>query len=138
MEQQRAAADAERAELQKKLDELEGRLPGRRRGRRLGEIARANHDAIVLVTVKTSVQEEGFCTAFAVSPIAWSPTRTAWRPPRTTSGVAARSGSCRTATRSVRLAVARMKRVRRIHPPGGAASRPTSAGSSSTASCRPR
>jgi S1-C subfamily serine protease len=62
MEQQRSAAQHERAELQKKLDEMAAKL-GRAGG---GAVARANHDAIFLVTVRTEVQEEGFCSAFAI------------------------------------------------------------------------
>ena len=51
MEQQRAASDAERAQLQKKLDELGGKL--QRAGGKAGgaDIARANRAAIWLVTV---------------------------------------------------------------------------------------
>ena len=67
MEQQRAAGDKERVELQKKLDEMNTRL-ARSGGAGGSGIARANHDAIFLVTVKTAVQEEGFCTAFAIKP----------------------------------------------------------------------
>jgi S1-C subfamily serine protease len=68
MEQQRAASDAERAELQKKLDELGGKL--QRAGGKAGgaEIAKANRAAIWLVAVHTpSGQDEGFCSAFAVA-----------------------------------------------------------------------
>jgi S1-C subfamily serine protease len=67
MEQQRAASDAERAELQKKLDELGGKLQhagGKGGG---AEIAKANRAAIWLVAVHTPQQEEGFCSAFAVA-----------------------------------------------------------------------
>jgi V8-like Glu-specific endopeptidase len=67
MEQQRSAAAGDRAELQKKLDELQGRLAKTRAGGG-SAVARANHDVLYLVTVKTSVEEEGFCTAFAVKP----------------------------------------------------------------------
>ena len=70
MEQQRAASDAERAELQKKLDELGGKLQ-RTAGRSGGggaDIAKANRAAIWLVAVHSpSGQEEGFCSAFAVA-----------------------------------------------------------------------
>src|SRR5262249_49944872 len=68
MEQQRAASDAERADLQKKLDELGGKL--QRAGGKGGgaEIAKGNHAAIWLVAVHTPTgQDEGFCTAFAVA-----------------------------------------------------------------------
>lgn len=67
MEQQRAAGDAERAALQKKLDELSGRLAhgGAQGG---ADIARANRGAVWLVAVRSPTgQEEGFCSAFAVS-----------------------------------------------------------------------
>ncbi len=67
MEQQRAASDAERAQLQKKLDELGGKLQhaGAKGG---ADIAKANRAAIWLVAVHTpSGQEEGFCSAFAVA-----------------------------------------------------------------------
>jgi len=67
MDEQRAASAQERAALQNKLDELQARL-ARAKGPGGGtEIARANHDAIFLVTVKTSTGEEGFCTAFAAA-----------------------------------------------------------------------
>ncbi len=68
MDEQRAASREQQAELQKKLDELQSRL-ARARGASAGaEIARAAHDALFLVTVKTSIgNEEGFCTAFAIS-----------------------------------------------------------------------
>jgi S1-C subfamily serine protease len=65
MDEQRTAAESERAALQKKLDELAARLASR--GASGAAIARENHDAIYLVTVRTSITEEGFCTAFAVS-----------------------------------------------------------------------
>ncbi len=66
MEQQRSAAVTERAELQKKLDEMAARL-GKGGGSGGGsQVARANHDAIYLVTVRTEIQEEGFCSAFAL------------------------------------------------------------------------
>jgi V8-like Glu-specific endopeptidase len=64
MEQQLAASAGERAELQKKLDALSEKL----RGSAGSEIARANHDSVFLVTVKTASDEQGFCTAFAVQP----------------------------------------------------------------------
>jgi len=67
MEQQRSAAAGDRADLQKKLDELQGRL-AKTKAAGGASVARANHDALYLVTVKTSVEEEGFCTAFAVKP----------------------------------------------------------------------
>lgn len=64
MEQQRAASDAERAQLQKKLDELGGKL----RGKGGADIAKANRAAVWLVAVKSPTgQEEGFCSAFAVA-----------------------------------------------------------------------
>ena len=67
MEQQRAASDAERATLQKKLDALSGRLQ-RAGGRAGADIARANRAAIWLVAVHAPTgQEEGFCSAFAVA-----------------------------------------------------------------------
>jgi S1-C subfamily serine protease len=66
MEQQRAASDAERAQLQKKLDELGGKLHAGKGGG--AEIAKANRAAIWLVAVHApSGQEEGFCSAFAVA-----------------------------------------------------------------------
>jgi len=65
MDEQRTAAESERAALQKKLDDLASRLASR--GASGAAIARENHDAIFLVTVRTSITEEGFCTAFAVS-----------------------------------------------------------------------
>ena len=65
MEQQRAASDAERAQLQKKLDELGGKLHAGKGG---ADIAKANRAAIWLVAVHApSGQEEGFCSAFAVA-----------------------------------------------------------------------
>jgi V8-like Glu-specific endopeptidase len=68
MEQQRAASDADRAALQKRLDELGGQL-GRAGGKGGADIARANHDAIFLVAVRSpTAEEEGFCSAFAVGP----------------------------------------------------------------------
>jgi S1-C subfamily serine protease len=67
MEQQRAASDAERAALQKRLDELGGQL-GRAGGKGGADIARANHDAIFLVAVRSPTgDEQGFCSAFAVA-----------------------------------------------------------------------
>ncbi|MCU1280347.1 MAG: Methylcrotonyl-CoA carboxylase biotin-containing subunit protein [bacterium] len=69
MEQQRAASDADRATLQKKLDELSGKL--QHAGGRSGggaDIAKGNRAAIWLVAVHApSGQEEGFCSAFAVA-----------------------------------------------------------------------
>jgi S1-C subfamily serine protease len=65
MDQQRAASDAERAQLQKKLDELGGKLHAGKGG---ADIAKANRAAIWLVAVHApSGQEEGFCSAFAVA-----------------------------------------------------------------------
>lgn len=65
MEQQRAASDAERATLQRKLDELGRRLHAGQGG---ADIARSNRAAIWLVAVHApSGQEEGFCSAFAVA-----------------------------------------------------------------------
>ena len=67
MEQQRAASDAERAELQKKLDELSGKLQ-HAGGKGGADIAKANRTAVWLVAVHTPTgQEEGFCSAFAVA-----------------------------------------------------------------------
>ncbi|HEY2749359.1 MAG TPA: trypsin-like peptidase domain-containing protein [Polyangia bacterium] len=67
MEQQRAASDAERAQLQKKLDELSGKLQ-HAGGKGGADIAKANHAAVWLVAVHTPTgQDEGFCTAFAVA-----------------------------------------------------------------------
>ncbi len=68
MEQQRAASDAERQALQKKLDELGGKL-AHAGGKSAGaEIARANRAAVWLVAVHSPTgQEEGFCSAFAVA-----------------------------------------------------------------------
>ncbi|MGZ3429181.1 MAG: trypsin-like peptidase domain-containing protein [Polyangia bacterium] len=68
MEQQRAASDADRATLQKKLDELNGKL--QHAGGKAGgaDIAKSNRAAIWLVAVHApSGQEEGFCSAFAVA-----------------------------------------------------------------------
>ena len=64
MEQQHTAAEAERAELQKRLDEMASRLG---KGAAGASVARANHDALYLVTVKTGGAEDGFCTAFGTS-----------------------------------------------------------------------
>jgi S1-C subfamily serine protease len=67
MEQQRAASDAERAELQKKLDALGGKLAAASGKGGGAEIAKANRSAVWLVAVHApSGQEEGFCSAFAV------------------------------------------------------------------------
>jgi S1-C subfamily serine protease len=66
MEQQSRASAEERAALQKKLDEMTARLATAGGGTSGSQIARANHDAVFLVTVKTGAAEEGFCTAFAV------------------------------------------------------------------------
>lgn len=67
MEQQRAASEAERAALQKKLDELSGRLQ-HAAGRAGADIARANRAAVWLVAVHSpNGQEQGFCSAFAVA-----------------------------------------------------------------------
>jgi V8-like Glu-specific endopeptidase len=65
MEQQSRASADERAALQKKLDEMSARL-AHTGGASGSSIAKANHDSIFLVTVKTGAAEEGFCTAFAV------------------------------------------------------------------------
>lgn len=67
MDEQRSADEGERAALQKRLDALGGRLKAAS-GSSGAEIARQNHDAIFLVTVKTPVDEQGFCTAFAIAP----------------------------------------------------------------------
>jgi S1-C subfamily serine protease len=67
MQQQERASAEERAALQKKLDEMTARL-AHGGGNAGAAIARANHEAIYLVTVKTDVAEEGFCTAFALKP----------------------------------------------------------------------
>lgn len=64
MEQQHTAAEADRAELQKRLDEMASRLG---KGAAGASVARANHDALYLVTVKTGGAEDGFCTAFGTS-----------------------------------------------------------------------
>jgi S1-C subfamily serine protease len=71
MELERAASDAERAMLQRRLDQLSAEL-ARAGGRGGAEVARANHDAVFLVAVRSptrqpGTQEEGFCTAFAVA-----------------------------------------------------------------------
>lgn len=67
MEQQRAASDAERAQLQKRLDALTAEL-GRAGGGNGADIARKSRDAIWLVAVHTqSGDEQGFCSAFAVA-----------------------------------------------------------------------
>jgi V8-like Glu-specific endopeptidase len=68
MEQQRAASAEERAALQKQLDEMTSKLAHAGGAPSGAAIARTNHDAIFLVTVKTGAAEEGFCTAFAVKP----------------------------------------------------------------------
>ena len=67
MEAQRAASDADRAGLQKKLDELSGKLQ-HAGGKGGADIAKANRAAIWLVAVRSPTgQEEGFCSAFAVA-----------------------------------------------------------------------
>jgi S1-C subfamily serine protease len=67
MEQQRAAGDAERATLQKRLDALSAQL-ARAGGTSGAAVARANHDAIYLVAVHSPTgDEQGFCSAFAIS-----------------------------------------------------------------------
>jgi hypothetical protein len=63
MEQQRTAAEGQRADLQKRLEELSARL-GKGGG---AQIAKNHHDGLWLVTVRTGVTEDGFCTAFAVA-----------------------------------------------------------------------
>jgi S1-C subfamily serine protease len=68
MERQRQASDAERAALQKRLDDLGAQL-GRAGGKGGADIARANHDAIFLVAVHTpDGSDQGFCSAFAIGP----------------------------------------------------------------------
>jgi S1-C subfamily serine protease len=68
MELERAASDAERAELQKKLDALGEKLQHAGADRGGADIAKANRAAIWLVAVHTPAgQEEGFCSAFAVA-----------------------------------------------------------------------
>jgi hypothetical protein len=71
MDQQQKSGEADRAALQKKLDEMTARLGQMQHstpGAGGAAIARTNHDAIFLITVKTGSDEEGFCTAFAVKP----------------------------------------------------------------------
>lgn len=120
MEQQRAASDGQRAELQKKLDELTGKLSragGKQGG---GEIARANRAAIWLVAVHSpSGQEEGFCSAFAVAEerlLTNAHCVAAAEDLRKRGGqiVVVQNGDAR-----VRLTVERMKRVRGFIPGGG-------------------
>jgi S1-C subfamily serine protease len=66
MELERAASDAERSGLQRRLDALTAQLG--RVGSGGAAIARASHDDVFLVAVRSPAgQEEGFCTAFAVS-----------------------------------------------------------------------
>jgi S1-C subfamily serine protease len=67
MEQQRAASDVERVALQKRLDALATQLE-RAGGTSGTDVARANHDAIYLVAVRSpTAEEQGFCSAFAIS-----------------------------------------------------------------------
>lgn len=66
MDEERAASDAERSRLQRRLDALTAQLG--RVGSGGAAIARASHDDVFLVAVRSPTgQEEGFCTAFAVS-----------------------------------------------------------------------
>ena len=79
MEQQRAASDADRATLQKKLDELSGKL--QHAGGKAGgaDIAKGNRAAIWLVAVHApSGQEEGFCSAFARASASGPPSARPW------------------------------------------------------------
>lgn len=118
MEQQRAASDAERAELQKKLDELGGKL-ARSGGKGGADIAKANRSAVWLVAVHSpSGQEEGFCSAFAVSDDRLATNAhcvAAAEELRKRGGqiVVVQNGAAR-----VRLRVERMKRVRGFVPGG--------------------
>jgi S1-C subfamily serine protease len=66
MELERAASDAERSGLARRLDALTAQLG--RVGSGGATIARASHDDVFLVAVRSPTgQEDGFCTAFAVS-----------------------------------------------------------------------
>lgn len=118
MEQQRAASDAERAQLQKKLDELGGKLQ-HAGGQGGADIAKANRAAIWLVAVHApSGQEEGFCSAFAVADdrlITNAHCVAAAEDLRKRGGqiVVVQNGDAR-----VRLTVERMKRVRGFVPGG--------------------
>jgi V8-like Glu-specific endopeptidase len=118
MEQQLAASATERAELQKKLDDLSKRLGGKGGGNG-HEIARANHDAVYLVTVKTTSDEEGFCTAFAVKP---DELITNAHCVAVAEDYKKRSGSIfvvQNGHAENRLAVGRMKRIRGFSSTGG-------------------
>jgi S1-C subfamily serine protease len=67
MDAQRAASAGEQAALQRRLDELQAKLARARGGAVGSEVARAAHDALFLVIVRSPTgSEEGFCTAFAV------------------------------------------------------------------------
>ena len=119
MEQQRAASDAERAELQKKLDELGGKLQRAGGGKGGAGIAKANRAAIWLVAVHTpSGQDEGFCSAFAVADerlVTNAHCVAAAEDLRKRGGqiVVVQNGNART-----RLPVERMRRVRGFVPGG--------------------
>jgi S1-C subfamily serine protease len=68
MAQQRAAGDAERATLQKRLDALTAQLTRAGGAASGAAVARVNHDAIYLVAVHSPTgDEQGFCSAFAIS-----------------------------------------------------------------------
>jgi S1-C subfamily serine protease len=118
MEQQRAASDAERAQLQKKLDELGGKL-ARAGGKGGADIAKTNRSAVWLVAVHSpSGQEEGFCSAFAVADDHLATNAhcvAAAEELRKRGGqiVVVQNGDAR-----VRLTVERMKRVRGFVPGG--------------------
>jgi S1-C subfamily serine protease len=119
MEQQRAASDADRATLQKKLDELNGKL--QHAGGKAGgaDIAKSNRAAIWLVAVHApSGQEEGFCSAFAVADerlVTNAHCVAAAEDLRKRGGqiVVVQNGDAR-----VRLTVERMRRVRGFVPGG--------------------
>jgi len=120
MELERAASDAERAGLQKKLDELSGKLQhAGGQGTTGAGIAKANRAAVWLVAVHTPTgQEEGFCSAFAVADdklVTNAHCVAAAEDLRKRGGqiVVVQNGDART-----RLTVERMRRVRGFVPGG--------------------
>lgn len=120
MEQQRSADQGERTALQKRLDELSGRLAHAGGAAGGAQIARDNHDAIFLVTVKTAVDEEGFCTAFAIAP---DRLITNAHCVADAADYKRRGGAIWVVENGhpdVRLPIAEMKRIAGFHPGGGA------------------
>ena len=101
MEQQRAASDAERAGLQKKLDELGGKLQraGEDRRRRDRQVRTARPSGWSRCTRRRGRRRASARRSRSPT-IGWSPTRTASPRPRICASAAARSSSCRTATRA--------------------------------------